>query len=80
MSTSPHAAHIGDFTWLTEIDRRRNLIGLHATKGNFQEAHLATTLWLAPDRAEVLGRALLEAVDGWRADEQAKAWTNGGHA
>lgn len=78
MSTSPHAGHVGDLTWITEVDRRRNLVGLHATYGQYREANLASSLWLAPAEAEKLGRALIDAVAGWRADEQAKAWTNGG--
>ncbi|WP_395708541.1 hypothetical protein [Reyranella sp.] len=77
MSTSPHAGHVGDLTWITEVDRRRNMVAIHATHGQYREANLSSSLWLAPDEAEKLGRALLDAVASWRSDEAAKAWTGG---
>lgn len=75
---TPSAGHVGDLTWITEIDRRRNIVGLHASHGQYREANLSSSLWLAPGEAEKLGRALLDAVSSWRADDAAKAWTNGG--
>ena len=75
ITRNPSAGHVGDLTWLTETDRRRGLVAVHATYGQYRAANLATSLWLAPDEAEKLGRALLDAAMSWRADEQAKAWT-----
>ena len=52
--------------WTTEIDRRRNIIGLLASYGRYDADRLSASLWLSPDDAEKVGTALLAAVAAWR--------------
>ncbi len=58
----------GDFTWTAEVDRRRGLIGLIAMHGDYGVAHLGASLWLSPDDAEKVGKAMLTAVAAWRGE------------
>lgn len=52
--------------WTTEIDRRRNIIGLLASRGRHDGARLSASIWLCPDEAETVGKSLLDAVAAWR--------------
>jgi hypothetical protein len=58
----PPSGSIGALTWITEVDQRRGLVGLHALHGNRGDANLSASLWLPPAEAEKLGKALLAAV------------------
>lgn len=62
----PRGGCIGDFTWIPEVDHRRGLIGLHLVHGQYRAAQLHSSLWLSPDDAEKVGKALLAAVAAWR--------------
>lgn len=62
----PRGGSIGDLTWISEIDHRRGLIGLHAAHGQYRDAQLQASLWLSPADAEKVGKALLAAVAAWR--------------
>ncbi|WP_428672022.1 hypothetical protein [Reyranella sp.] len=69
----PRGGTIGDFCWIPEIDHRRGLIGLHAAHGQTRAALLHMSLWLAPDDAEKVGKALLAAVAACRGAQRSSA-------
>ena len=54
------------FVWTTEIDHRRNIVGLLASRGRHDASRVSSALWLSPDDAETVGQALLAAVAAWR--------------
>jgi len=60
---------------LVEIDRRRGSIGIQYAVALSPAARASAALWLPPDQAEALAHALLIAVNDWRADQAATAWT-----
>jgi hypothetical protein len=57
---------IGDLVWTAEVDHRRNIIGLLASRGRHDASRVSSSIWLSPDDAEKVGTALLTAVAAWR--------------
>jgi len=55
-----------NFVLAAEVDRRRNIIGLLASRGRFDASRVSSSLWFEPDEAEKVGHALLAAVAAWR--------------
>ena len=55
-----------NFAWTTEVDLRRNIIGLLASRGRHDASRVSSSIWLSPDDAEKVGAALLAAVAAWR--------------
>jgi hypothetical protein len=55
-----------NFVWTTEIDHRRNIIGVLASHGRHDGPRMSNSLWLRPNDAETVGQALLAAVAAWR--------------
>lgn len=64
--TSPQPPPLDSAVWATEVDRRRNIIGLLVSHGRHDGARLSTSVWLQPDDAEKVGKAMLAAVAAWR--------------
>ena len=65
----PRGGVIDDLVWTAEVDHRRNLIGLLSARGKYNAPRLSTSVWLAPDDAEKVGKAVLTAVAAWRGDQ-----------
>lgn len=65
----PRGGCISDLTWIPEIDHRRGLIAPHAMHGQYRDVQLHASLWLAPDDAEKVGKALLADVVAWRGEQ-----------
>lgn len=62
----PSGGALDNAVWATEVDRRRNTIGLLVSYGRHDGARLSTSVWLQPDDAEKIGHAMLAAVAAWR--------------
>lgn len=71
----PSSADDNALRWLIETDHRRGSIGVHVATDPSQPARTSTSLWLGPDRAEALARAVLTAVAAWREHQATIAWT-----
>jgi hypothetical protein len=62
----PRGGVIDDLTWTAEVCHRRNLVGLLCAHGAYNASRMSTSVWLAPDDAEKVGKSLLAAVAAWR--------------
>lgn len=71
----PSGADDNALRWLIETDHRRGSIGVHVATDPARAARTSTSLWLDPDRAEALAKAVLTAVAAWREHQATVAWT-----
>ena len=62
----PRGGVSDNFVWTTEVDHRRNIIGLLASRGRHDASRVSSSIWLSPDDAQKIGTALLAAVSAWR--------------
>ena len=62
----PRGGVSDNFAWTTEVDHRRNIIGLLASRGRHDASRVSSSIWLSLDDAEKVGAALLAAVAAWR--------------